>query len=97
MSISRSEAETFSSHPVIWARFIARLEEVAGASVELVLRDEAPPGLAFRIFQEGRVLFDRDPSAFLERKAKAMLEYYDWQPIEARLARAVLEPAQRGR
>ncbi|MBL8898995.1 MAG: nucleotidyltransferase domain-containing protein [Planctomycetes bacterium] len=76
---------------------IARLEEVAGASVDLVLLDEAPPGLAFRIFQEGRVLFDRDHSAFLERKAKAMLEYYDWQPIEARLARAVLEAAQRGR
>ncbi|MBK9385985.1 MAG: nucleotidyltransferase domain-containing protein [Planctomycetes bacterium] len=76
---------------------IARLEEVAGVSVDLVLLDEAPPGLAFRIFQEGLVLFDRDHPAFVERKAKAMLEYYDWQPIEARLARAVLEAAQRGR
>jgi hypothetical protein len=76
---------------------VARLEEAAETSVDLVLLDEAPPGLAFRIFQEGLVLLDRDPRAFVERKAKAMLEYYDWQPIEARLARAVLEAARHGR
>lgn len=76
---------------------VARLEEAAGASVDLVLLDEAPPGLAFRIFQEGIVLLDRDHRALVERKAKAMLEYYDWQPIEARLERAVLEAARRGR
>jgi predicted nucleotidyltransferase len=76
---------------------IARLEEVACTSVDLVLLDEAPPGLAFRIFQAGLVLFDRDHPAFVERKAKAMLEYYDWQPIEQRLARAVLEAVRDGR
>lgn len=75
----------------------SRLEEASGRPADLVLLDEAPPGLAFRVFRDGRVLFERDHAALVARKAKAILEYLDFAPIEALFARRVLEVAARGR
>jgi hypothetical protein len=69
----------------------ARLESAAGRSVDLVLLDEAPPGLAYRIFRDGQVLADRDRDALTARKVRAILEYLDFQPIEALFTRAVLD------
>lgn len=61
---------------------IARLEAVAGRDVDLVLLDDAPPGLAYRVFRDGVTLLERDPRAFAERKARACLDWFDWKPIE---------------
>ena len=72
-------------------RWVARLEEAAGRSVDLVLLDEAPPGLAYRIFRDGRPLVVRDGDAMTERKVRAILEYLDFQPIETLCARGVLD------
>jgi predicted nucleotidyltransferase len=68
-----------------------RLEGAAGRPVDLVLLDEAPPGLAYRIFRDGQVLALRDPDALTARKVRAILEYLDFQPIEAMFTRAVLD------
>lgn len=76
---------------------ISRLEGAAGRRVDLVLLDEAPPGIAYRVFRDGRVLFDRDPRALAQRKARAILEYLDFEPIEEQLARGALAAALRGR
>ncbi len=79
-------------------RLSARLESVAGRRVDLVLLDEAPPPLAYRIFREGRLLFERDHSALVSRKARALLEYLDFKPVEERCAAGVLRAAAaRGR
>ncbi len=67
---------------------IGRLESVAKRSVDLVLLDEAPPGLAYRIFRDGVVVLERDPAAFADRKARAILEYLDFKPIEDVFVRA---------
>ena len=75
----------------------ARLEAAAGVPVDLVLLDEAPPGLAYRVFRDGRLILARDPSALVARKARAILEYLDFQPIEELLARGALGAAARGR
>jgi len=75
----------------------ARLEALTGARVDLVLIDEAPPGLAYRIFRDGHLLVLRDRSALVARKAKAILEYLDFRPIEELAASGVLEAARRGR
>lgn len=72
-------------------RLVAHLEEAAGRSVDLVLLDEAPPGLAYRIFRDGRPIEVRDGDAMTERKVRAILEYLDFQPIEALCARGVLD------
>jgi predicted nucleotidyltransferase len=75
---------------------ISRLETAAGQTVDLVLLDEAPPGLAYRIFRDGRVILEKDRKALVERKARAILEYLDFKPVEDEFARAVLQAGQRG-
>lgn len=76
----------------------SRLEAPAGRRVDLVLLDEAPPGLAYRIFRDGQVILARDRRAMSERKARAILEYLDFRPVEEACARGVLAAATaRGR
>jgi hypothetical protein len=75
----------------------ARLESAIGRRVDLVLLDEAPPPLAYRIFREGRLLFEGDHSALVTRKARALLEYLDFKPVEERCAAGVLRAATHGR
>jgi predicted nucleotidyltransferase len=76
---------------------VSRLEAACGRPVDLVLLDEAPPGLAYRIFRDGQVLLERDRKALVERKARAILEYLDFKPFEDLFARGVLAAATRGR
>jgi predicted nucleotidyltransferase len=75
---------------------VSRLEAVAGVPVDLVILDEAGPGVAYRAFRDGRPVLTRDARAFAERRARAILEYLDWRPIEEEFARAALEASQRG-
>jgi hypothetical protein len=76
----------------------ARLESAAGRAVDLVLLDEAPAPLAYRIFRDGRVLVERDHAALVARKARALLDYLDFRPVEERCAAGVLRAAAaRGR
>ena len=64
---------------------------------DLVLIDAAPPGLAYRVFRDGVVLVVADRAAFVERKAKAILEYLDFRWVEEACAQGVLAAAARGR
>jgi predicted nucleotidyltransferase len=75
----------------------ARLEAVAGRPADILILDEAPPGIAYRVFRDGVVLLDRDHRALVARRAKAVLEYLDFQPVEELLTRSVLAAASRGR
>jgi hypothetical protein len=43
------------------------------------------------------VIVLRDPAALSDRKARAVLEYLDWKPIEAILTGGVLAAASHGR
>ena len=76
----------------------ARLESGAGRRIDLVLLDEAPPPLAYRIFRDGRLLVERDHGALVARKARAILDYLDFKPVEELCAAGVLRAAAaRGR
>jgi predicted nucleotidyltransferase len=76
----------------------ARLESAAGRRVDLVLLDEAPASLAYRIFRDGRVLVEHDHRVMVARKARALLAYLDWKPVEERCAEGILRvAAARGR
>ena len=77
-------------------RLAARLESAAGRRVDLVLLDEAPVPLAYRVFAHGRLLIERDHAALVARKARVIVEYLDWKPIEERCARGVLRAAAAG-
>ena len=71
----------------------ARLESAAGRPVGLVLLDEAPAPLAYRIFRDGRVLVERDHAALIARKARAILDYLDFKPVEELCTAGVLRAA----
>jgi predicted nucleotidyltransferase len=75
---------------------LARLEHAAGHSVDLVVLDEAPAGLAYRVFRDGRVIVEKSHRALVERKTRAILEYLDFRPIEVLAARGVLTAAAHG-
>ena len=76
----------------------ARLESAAGRPVGLVLLDEAPPSLAYRVFRDGRLLVEGDHAALVARKARAILDYLDFKPVEELCAEGVLRAAAaRGR
>lgn len=76
----------------------ARLSSAAGRSVDLVLLDEARPALAYRIFRDGRLIIERDHTALVARKARAVLDYLDFKPVEERCAAGILRAAAvRGR
>ena len=76
----------------------ARLESAIGCRIDLVLPDEAPAPLAYRIFRDGRLLIERDHRALVTRKARALLDYLDWKPVEERCAQGILRAAAaRGR
>jgi hypothetical protein len=75
----------------------SRLETACGRRVDLVLVDEAPPPLAYRIFRDGEAVLVNDRRALVDRKARAILEYLDFMPVESILTRGALAAAMRGR
>ena len=76
---------------------IARLESASGHSVDVVVVDEAPPAVAYRVFRDGRVIVDKDHGTLVAHKTRAILEYLDFRPIEALATRGVLAAAAHGR
>ncbi len=75
----------------------ARVESAVQRGVDLVLLDEAQPPLAYRIFRDGQIIVEHDHAALARRKARAILEYLDFKPVEDRCADGVLRAAARGR
>ena len=69
---------------------VSRLEKAAGRSVDVVVLEDAPPGLAYRVFRDGVAVLVRDRSALVERKTRAILEYLDYRPVEEAFGKAVL-------
>jgi uncharacterized protein len=76
---------------------IARLERASGRSVDVVVVDEAPPAVAYRVFRDGHVIVDKNHRTLVEHKTRAILGYLDFRPIEALAARGVLAAAANGR
>ena len=69
---------------------VSRLEQATGRRVDVVDLGDAPPGLAYRVFRDGVAVLVRDRPSLVERKARAILEYLDYRPIEEALSKAVL-------
>lgn len=65
----------------------SKLEAAAGRPVDIVDLEEAPPALAYRVYRDGRVLLERDRQRLVARRARAILEYLDFKPIEDQFVR----------
>jgi predicted nucleotidyltransferase len=76
---------------------VTRLEGVTGRPVDVLVLDEAPPGLAYRVFRNGQLILQKNRDAFVEQKTRAILEYLDFRPIESLASRGVLAAAADGR
>jgi hypothetical protein len=76
---------------------VGQLESATGRSVDLTLLDEAPSGLAYRVFRDGAIVLERDAAALARRKAEAVLEYLDWKPVEDLFLRGPRGGAASGR
>lgn len=74
-------------------RLASRLEAAAGRQVDLVLLDEAPAPLAYRVFRDGQMILERDHAVLVRRKVRAILDYLDFKPVEDRCAEGVLRAA----
>jgi predicted nucleotidyltransferase len=75
----------------------SRLEAATGGPVDVIDLESAPPSLAFRIFREGRVILERDRPRLVARRARAVLEYLDFKPVEEQFVRGVFAASARGR
>ena len=75
---------------------VSDLEQAAGRAVDLVILDEAPPAVAYRVFRDGVTLVERDHQAMADRRAWAILEYLDFRPLEELAIRGALAAAARG-
>ena len=73
-------AVPFSVHEL--GDLVGRLESATGNNVDLVVLDEVPPSIAYRVFRDGIVVLDRDHRALVNRRARAVMEYLDWKPVE---------------
>ena len=76
---------------------MSRLERAAGRAVDLLVLNDAPSPVAYRVFRDGRLMLEKNHQALVDRKAAAILEYLDFRPVEALAVRGVLRAAAHGR
>ena len=97
MDLALGLGEGFKLGTLELGELISRLEAAAGRPVDVVLLDEAPPGLAYRNSRDERAIVERNRTAMLERKVRAILEYLDFKLMEDLCTAGVLAAATRGR
>ncbi len=83
--------------PTELGALVSSLEQATGKTVDLLLLDEAPPAVAYRVFRDGRLVLERDHAALVERKTRAILDYLDFRPLEQIAVRGALNAASDGR
>jgi predicted nucleotidyltransferase len=71
---------------------VSDLEEAAGRPIDLVTLEDASPAVAYHVFRDGVILVERDHRALADRKARAILEYLDFRPLEEVAIRGALAP-----
>ena len=57
--------------------------------VQIVILNMAPPFLKYRIIKTGKVLFDKNRRLRVRFTANAIMEYFDYKPIEDIFLKAV--------
>ena len=94
VAIGLRSGVTLDAHDI--GGLIFELARASGREVDLVILDKAPPGLAYRVFRDGRLLVEKDRRARVERTVRAILDYLDFEWVEQRCTRGVLARAARG-
>ena len=65
--------------------------------VDVVILNAASPLMRFRVIQQGRLLFDRDPKARIAFEAKTIRDFCDTQPLRRTYDQQLLRAIRSGR
>jgi predicted nucleotidyltransferase len=79
------------STPELKTRIEVELARASSVPLEVVYLDQAPPQLRFEISRDGVPLLERVPHAWVNFKARAMVDWWDWAPTARRIHQAALE------
>jgi predicted nucleotidyltransferase len=72
-------------------RIEAALGIAAGRALDWIEMDEASPLARFEIARDGVLLVERDPHAWAEFRARAMIDWWDWAPTQRKIDRAAMD------
>jgi predicted nucleotidyltransferase len=76
--------------PDLRSRIEADLGRAAGREIDLVYLDTAPPLLRFEIASDGVLLVARDRCDWVDFRARAMIDWWDWAPTARRINDAAI-------
>jgi hypothetical protein len=76
--------KTFQALPL---RLEEKLEQETGRAVQVVTLNHASPDLCHRVFRDGKLILDLNPSARIQFEVKTRNDYFDLLPILQRYRR----------
>jgi predicted nucleotidyltransferase len=77
--------------PEVRSKVEPELWKAAGRrTVDLIFLDKAPPLLRFEIARDGVVLHQEQDHLWTDFKTRAMLDWWDWEPIAKRIEEALI-------
>jgi predicted nucleotidyltransferase len=105
-SIARGKAEPESDvdvgvllepdSPDARSRVEAELGNAVGdREVDVIFLKDAPPLLRFEVARDGVVLRQDQDGLWTDFKARAMIDWWDWEPIASRIEAALIERLRR--
>lgn len=89
-----SPAERFRRHLSLIAELIGMLH---GQRIDVVVLNEAPPAIRFKIIKYGQVIYNEDERMRVRFEAKTMSEYFDTRPLRALYRQHLFEALAEGR
>ncbi|HTV23780.1 MAG TPA: nucleotidyltransferase domain-containing protein [Polyangiaceae bacterium] len=75
-------AATALRKPVLWVLYAALGKELPSERLDLLILNDAPPKLAWRVLKEGRVAFERDPIDLHRFRVRTYSRHADLQHVE---------------
>lgn len=82
-------------------RRLALMADVAAATkrgrVDVVILNEAPVALAYRVLRDGRLLFSRDERARIEHRVRTVDRYLDMEPFRRVQEQGLRDRLSKGR
>jgi predicted nucleotidyltransferase len=67
------------------------LARAVGRDVDVISLDASPPQLRFEIARDGVLLSERTPRSWVDFRARAMVDWWDWAPTARRIHEAALK------
>lgn len=75
-------AATALRKPLLWSLYAALGRELPSQRVDILILNDAPPQLAFRLLAEGKLAFERDPVDLHRFRVRTYSRQADHQHVE---------------